>query len=148
MDVGEAKNLHPINKKPVGERLAAMALNREYGYASTVYRGPQYRCLEIRGREAVIHFEPGTVNGGLKTRDSKEPMFFTMAGEDQVFYPAQARIDGDEIVVTCDKVRRPVAVRYAFTNFAVTNLENGAGWPVVPFRTDSWAEKPAPVQNK
>lgn len=148
MDVGEAKNLHPINKRPVGERLAATALNREYGYTSTVCRGPQYRCLEIRGREAVIHFEPGTVSGGLKTNDGKEPEFFTMAGEDQVFYPAQARIDGDEIVVTCDKVRRPVAVRYAFTNYAVTNLENGAGWPVVPFRTDSWPEKQPSAQNK
>ena len=54
---------------------------------------------------------------------------------------AEARIEGDEVVVRCDKVRRPVAVRYAFTNFPVTNLENGAGWPVVPFRTDDWNEK-------
>jgi sialate O-acetylesterase len=88
------------------------------------------------------------VNGGLKTNDGKEPAFFTMAGADQVFYPAQARIEGDAIVVTCDKVRRPVAVRYAFTNFAVTNLEDGAGWPVVPFRTDSWQEKAPSAQNK
>ena len=113
-----------------------------------VDRGPQYRCLEVRSREAVIHFEPGTVSGGLKTEDGQAPAFFTMAGEDQVFYPAQARIDGDEIVVTCDKVKRPVAVRYAFTNFAVTNLANGAGWPVVPFRTDSWPEKQPSAQNK
>ena len=148
MDVGEAKNLHPINKKPVGERLAATALNREYGLSNIVYRGPQYRCLEIKGREALVHFEPGTVSGGLRTNDGKAPAFFTMAGEDQVFYPAQARIEGDEIIVTCDKVKRPAAVRYAFTNFAVTNLENGAGWPVVPFRTDSWPEKPAPAQSK
>jgi hypothetical protein len=148
MDVGEAKNLHPINKKPVGERLAATALNREYGLTDIVCRGPQYRCLEIKGREAIVHFEPGTISGGLKTNDDKAPAFFTMAGEDQVFYPAQARIDGDEIVVTCDKVKKPVAVRYAFTNFAVTNLENGAGWPVVPFRTDDWAEKQPPAQSK
>jgi len=148
MDVGEAKNLHPINKKPVGERLAAMALNREYGLDDIVYRGPQYRCLEIKGREAIVHFEPGTVSGGLKTNDGKEPAFFTMAGEDQVFYPAQARIEGDAIIVSCDKVKKPVAVRYAFTNFAVTNLENGAGWPVVPFRTDRWQEKAPSAQNK
>lgn len=141
MDVGESRNLHPINKKPVGERLAAMALNREYGYSSVVYRGPQYRCLEVRGREAIVRFAPGTVSGGLKTRDGRAPAFFTMAGKDHVFYPAEARIEGDEVVVRCDKVRRPVAVRYAFTNFPVTNLENGAGWPVVPFRTDDWNEK-------
>jgi|GEM_PF-151119 len=148
MDVGEARNLHPINKKPVGERLAAMALNREYGLSDKVYRGPQYRYLEINGREAIIHFEPGTVNGGLKTKDGNAPAFFTMAGEDQVFYPATARIEGDEIIVHCDKVKKPVAVRYAFTNFAVTNLENGARWPVVPFRTDDWPEKSPSSQNK
>ena len=141
MDVGEAKNLHPINKKPVGERLAAMALNREYGFTDMVYRGPQYRCLELAGREAIIHFEPGTVTGGLRTRDGKAPAFFTMAGADHVFYPADARIEGDKIVVSAHGVKKPVAVRYAFTNFPVTNLENGAGWPVVPFRTDDWPEK-------
>ncbi len=141
MDVGESRNLHPINKKPVGERLAAVALNREYGADSVVYRGPQYRWLEIRGREAIVHFETGTVAGGLRTRDGRAPAYFAIAGEDQVFYPAEVRIVGDDIVVHSDKVRRPVAVRYAFTNFAVTNLENGAGWPVVPFRTDNWNEK-------
>ncbi|HEV2478540.1 MAG TPA: sialate O-acetylesterase, partial [Puia sp.] len=148
MDVGEAKNLHPLNKKPVGERLAATALNREYGFGNIIDRGPQYRCLEIRGREAVVHFEPGTVSGGLRTKDGNAPAFFTMAGEDQVFYPAQARIEAGVIIVRCNKVKKPVAVRYAFTNFAVTNLENGAGWPVVPFRTDSWQEKQPSAQNK
>jgi sialate O-acetylesterase len=148
MDVGEARNLHPLNKKPVGERLAAMALNREYGFRDRVYRGPQYRSMEVSGRDAVVQFEPGTVSGGLKTRDGAAPAFFTIAGEDRVFYPAFARIDGDVIVVHCDKVRKPVAVRYAFTNFAVTNLENGAGWPVVPFRTDSWPEAAPSAQHK
>lgn len=152
MDVGESRNLHPINKKPVGERLAATALNREYGFADTVYRGPQYGWFEVGGHgavdahdavgahDAVIHFEPGTVSGGLRTRDGSAPAWFTMAGADRVFYPAQARIEGDVVVVHCDKVKKPVAVRYAFTNFPVTNLENGAGWPVVPFRTDNWPE--------
>jgi sialate O-acetylesterase len=148
MDVGEGKNLHPINKKPVGERLAAMALNREYGLTDMVYRGPQYRCLEVAGREAIIQFEPGTVTDGLRTRDGKEPAFFTMAGADHIFYPAQARIEGNEIIVHSDKVKKPVAVRYAFTNFPVTNLENGAGWPVVPFRTDDWTEKIPTPENK
>ena len=141
MDVGEARNLHPLNKKPVGERLAAMALNREYGFTNVGDRGPQYRYCEVAGREAIIHFEEATVSGGLRTKDGRAPAFFTMAGADRQFYPAQARIEGDRIVVHCDKVKKPVAVRYAFTNFPVTNLENGAGWPVVPFRTDDWPEK-------
>jgi sialate O-acetylesterase len=141
MDVGESRNLHPINKKPVGERLAATALNREYGFTDMVYRGPQYLYMELTGREAIIHFEPGTVTGGLRTKDGKAPAFFTMAGADHVFYPADARIEGDKIIVGVHEVKKPVAIRYAFTNFPVTNLENGAGWPVVPFRTDNWPEK-------
>jgi hypothetical protein len=148
MDVGESKNLHPINKKPVGERLAAMALNREYGSTNIVYRGPQYKYIEISGRNVIIHFEPGTVTGGLRTKDGKEPAYFIIAGADQIFYPAQARIEGDEIIVHFDKVKQPAAVRYAFTNFPVTNLENGAGWPVVPFRTDDWPEKMPPPEKK
>lgn len=148
MDVGESKNLHPINKKPVGERLASTALNREYGFRDTIYRGPQYGYMEISGRNAIIHFEPGTVNGGLRTKDGKEPAYFIMAGADRIFYPAQARIEGDVIIVHADKVKKPVAVRYAFTNFNVTNVENGAGWPVVPFRTDDWPEKTPSPENK
>ncbi len=140
MDVGEGRNLHPLNKKPVGERLADMALNREEGFADIVYRGPQYRSFAVAGRDVVNRFESGTVSGGLLTRDGHAPAFFTMAGADRVFYPAQARIEGAEIIVHCDKVKKPVAVRYAFTNYPVTNLENGAGWPVVPFRTDDWSE--------
>ncbi len=148
MDVGESNNLHPINKKPVGERLAAMALNREYGFSDMVYRGPHYWFFEVAGRDAIIHFEPGTVNGGLRTRDGKAPAFFTVAGADHVFYPADARIVDDKIIVRAREVKKPVAIRYAFTNFPVTNVENGAGWPVVPFRTDDWPEKPPPSQNK
>jgi sialate O-acetylesterase len=140
MDVGESRNLHPINKKPIGERLAATALNRIYGMMDLVYRGPQYRCIDVRGREAVIQFVPGTVSGGLTTKDGAPPAYFTIAGEDRVFYPATAEIRGDRIVVRSDKVKKPVAVRYAFTNYPVTNLQNGAGWPVVPFRTDDWPE--------
>lgn len=144
MDVGESQNLHPINKKPVGERLAATALNREYGMTDLVYRGPEYQCMEVRGREVLISFQPGTVSGGLTTKDGKAPAFFTMAGADHVFYPAEAEIQGDQVIVRSQKVRKPAAVRYAFTNYPVTNLENGAGWPVVPFRTDDWLETKQP----
>ncbi|TDW96329.1 sialate O-acetylesterase [Dinghuibacter silviterrae] len=141
MDVGESKNLHPINKKPVGERLAATALAGTYGLEGIVHSGPHYQCMEVRGRDVVIHFEPGTLSGGLKTIDGGAPLFFTMAGADKVFYPAVATIEGDHVVLHSDKVRKPLAARYAFTNYPVTNLENGAGWPAVPFRTDDWVEK-------
>jgi len=146
IDVGEAKNLHPHNKKPIGVRLARTALNRIYGMTGVVYRGPQYQHLEIAGKEAIIYFEPGTVAGGLHTDDGSAPAFFTIAGKDQVFHPAEARIVGDKIYVRAPAVKKPIAVRYAFTNYPVTHLQNGEGWPVIPFRTDDWAE-PEPVKK-
>jgi sialate O-acetylesterase len=146
IDIGEAKNLHPHNKKPIGIRLAKTALNRTYGQLNVVWRGPQYQHLELNGKKAVIYFEPGTTTGGLHTDDNKAPQFFTIAGEDQQFYPAEAAIDGNRITVWSSKVKKPVAVRYAFTNYPVTTLHNGEGWPVIPFRTDSWTE-PAPKTN-
>jgi len=140
IDVGEAKNLHPHNKKPIGIRLAKTALNRTYGQLDIVARGPQYQYLEVSGKKAIIHFEPGTTTGGLQTDSAGAPKFFLIAGADQQFYPAEAAIDGDKVIVWSDKVKKPVAVRYAFTNYAVTSLHNGAGWPVIPFRTDNWIE--------
>jgi sialate O-acetylesterase len=140
IDVGEAKDLHPHNKKPIGVRLAKTALNRTYGHLDVVWRGPQYHHMEISGEKAIIYFEPGTTAGGLRTKDGKAPLFFTIAGDDQQFYPAEATIDGDKIMVWSAKVKRPAAVRYAFTNYPVTTLYNGEGWPVIPFRTDTWAE--------
>src|SRR5260221_1139716 len=140
IDVGEAKNLHPHNKKPIGVRLARTALNRIYGLSDIIYRGPRYRHMETGRQESVIYSEPGTTTGGLRTDDGSAPAFFTIAGEDSVFYPAEATIDGDRIHVRAAKVKRPVAVRYAFTNYPVTHLQNGEGWPVLPFRTDNWTE--------
>jgi len=146
VDVGEAKNLHPHNKKPIGIRLAKTALNRAYGQLNIVWRGPQFQHMEVSGKKAIIYFEPGTTAGGLHTDDGSAPRFFIIAGADQQFYPASATIDGDRIIVWSDKVKKPVAVRYAFTNYAVTTLHNGEGWPVIPFRTDGWTE-PTPGTN-
>lgn len=141
MDVGDAKNLHPIHKRVVGERLAAVALNRTYGRLSVPYKGPQYAYVEYNKGKAIIHFDPATTASGLNTNDGKAPMYFTMAGKDQKFYPAEAKITGKTIVLQSSHVQNPVAVRYAFFNYPVTNLQNGAGIPANPFRTDNWPEK-------
>ncbi len=141
MDVGEVKNLHPKNKKPIGLRLARTALNRVYGDLGMAYRGPVFRNMEIHRREVWIYFQDSTLAGGLTTNDGKAPAFFTVAGDDHVFHPATAVVDGQRIVVRCAAVKHPVAVRYAFTNYPVTNLQNGEGLPAVPFRTDRWAEQ-------
>jgi sialate O-acetylesterase len=144
VDVGEAKNLHPHNKKPIGVRLAQTALNRIYGRSDIVWRGPQYGHLEIAGRKALVFFQPGTTPGGLQGNLK----FFMISGADRKFYPAEAAIVGDHIEVWAGQVRHPVAVRYAFTNYAVNDLHNGEGWPVVPFRTDDWPEPVEKSPNK
>jgi sialate O-acetylesterase len=140
MDVGEAKDLHPKNKKPIGIRLAKTALNRTYGLLNVVYKGPCYQYFEINKNKAVIHFEKESVANGLQTKDGRAPLFFTIAGEDKVFYPAEATIYNNTVIVSSAKVKKPVAVRYAFTNYPITNLENKDGFPAIPFRTDNWLE--------
>jgi sialate O-acetylesterase len=141
MDVGEAKDLHPKNKKPVGIRLGLTALHRTYGRLSVVYQGPQLKTVSFEKGSAIVTYLPESIAGGLRTNDGGAPKFFTLAGEDGKFYPAEATIVGNQVKVTTAKVKRPVALRYAFTNYAVTNLENGNGLPAVPFRTDSWREQ-------
>lgn len=140
MDVGDKNNLHPKKKKPVGERLAMVALNRTYGWLQIPYQGPAFDYMQIRGDSVTIHFTPQTLAGGLRTRDGSAPRFFELCGSDRHFYPAVARIAVDAVTVRADQVRHPVAVRYAFFNYPVTNLENGAGFPALPFRTDDWPE--------
>ncbi len=140
VDVSDSKNLHPKNKRPVGIRLAKTALNRIYGESTVVYQGPHYSFAEFNKSNAIIHFDPNTLGSGLNTNDGEVPKFFAMAGADKVFYPAKAEIIGDKILLTCDKVKHPVAARYAFFNYPITNLQNKEGFPVVPFRTDNWTE--------
>lgn len=141
MDVGDGKNLHPKNKLPIGNRLAQVALNRTYNRLEVPYLGPHYNYATFKNDEVVIHFTPETIRKGLNTKDGKDPKFFFIAGADSVFYPAKATIVGGTVVIKSDKVKRPIAVRYAFFNYPITNLQNGDDFPAVPFRTDNWPEK-------
>ena len=141
MDVGEAKDLHPKNKKPTGIRLALTALHTTYSDLTVVYQGPKVKCVEFNKAVATVSYLPESIEGGLKTNDNSSPKFFSLAGDDGKFYPANATIKGNMIRVTSSKVKHPVALRYAFTNYPVTNLENGAGLPALPFKTDSWPEQ-------
>jgi sialate O-acetylesterase len=141
MDVGEAKDLHPKNKKPLGIRLAKTALNRTYGLDTVSYLGPRYHHIAIKGKEVTVFFDEKTIKNGLSTTDHNTPAFFALAGADGIFYDAQASIDGKTVKVVSSKVKKPVAVRYAFTNYPVTNLQNADGIPAVPFRSDQWPER-------
>lgn len=140
MDVGEAKDLHPKNKKPIGIRLAKTALNRTYGHLNVAYQGPHFQSVQFKGKTAIISFDPETVKHGLQTNDGEAPQHFYVAGKDKTFYPGKAKIVGNKIYITASKVEKPVAVRYAFTNYPITNLQNKDGLPAVPFRSDNWTE--------
>ena len=142
LDVGEDKNLHPKNKKPVGERLALLALARTYGIKDVVDSGPVFATAKREGSAYRITYEPAT--SALKAATAGLTGF-ELAGSDKVFQPAEARIDGATVVVTCAAVKDPVAVRYAYRNAPLSGLFNAAGLPAAPFRTDAW---PAPKQDK
>lgn len=138
IDIGDSADIHPRRKKEVGERLAALALQKTYNQKNQSYSGPVYDRYSISNESIKICFKQGTVAGGLKTTDQQPPKYFYIAGADMQFLPATATIVNNDIIVSNKQIKNPVAVRYAFINSAVTNLCNGEGLPVWPFRTDNW----------
>ena len=135
IDIGEADDIHPKNKQEVGRRLGLLARALTYG-EKVEYSGPQYQCNKIEGRTIRLSFSHA--ESGLKTKDGSDVKGFYIAGTDHQFHEATARIEGKEIVVEAQEVDLPVAVRYAWANNPVCNVYNGAGLPMVPFRTDDW----------
>lgn len=136
-DIGEEKDIHPKNKQEVGRRLALWALAKDYEKASTVPSGPLYRTSMINGDKVRVQFDyTGT---GLKTRDGGEPKHFQITGADQKWVWAQAKIEGNEVLVWHDSVKQPVGVRYAWAAWpAGANLINAEGLPASCFRTDEF----------
>jgi sialate O-acetylesterase len=140
MDIGEADNIHPRNKKDVGVRLSKLALHHTYGQKDVAYLGPRYSKYTIKGSTLRVAFDPESIGSGLITTDQQAPKHFYLAAKDRIFYPAEARIVGEQVWLQSDKVQKPVAVRYAFTNYPITNFGNKEGLPAIPFRTDLWEE--------
>lgn len=134
IDVGEGEDLHPRNKLDVGRRLASLALANVYGKA-IVPSGPLFDRFVIEGNKVRISFKYGQ---GLKTRDGGPVKGFAIAGADRKFVWADARIEGDTVVVSSPAILKPAAVRYAWGDNPLVNLYNKAGLPVSPFRTDDW----------
>ncbi|MCX6937965.1 MAG: sialate O-acetylesterase [Verrucomicrobia bacterium] len=133
IDLG-ANTIHPPNKRDVGLRLAAQALDKTYG-VPTVSSGPVFERLETEGRALRLHFTH--TEGGLVARDGALK-HFALAGADGQFVWAQAVIDGDTVLVSSPEVPAPTQVRYAWaTQPAGCNLYNGAGLPAAPFRAQS-----------
>lgn len=137
-DIGNLENIHPTNKQDVGHRLALWALGKTYGKDGLEYLGPVYKSMEIKNKKIVLSFYHADRGLMLKGKDLRE---FFIAGEDGAFYPAKAKIRGNTVEVSASKVKKPVAVRFAFTNGALPNLFNSEGLPASAFRTDNWELK-------
>ena len=134
IDTGDADNLHPKDKLPVGERLAFCALAKEYG-KHVVYSGPTLDS--VKRDHGAIRLGFSHADGGLVTKGAKLEEF-EIAGDDRKWYWADARIEGNTVVVSSPSVPNPTQVRYAWQSNPAATLFNGAGLPATPFRTDSW----------
>src|SRR5688572_5392915 len=134
IDNDEPDNLHPLDKRPAGERLALIARHRVYNDRSLAWSGPVLLDMVREGAAFRVRF---SYADGLASR-TPEISAFEIAGADQVFHAATAKIDGTSVIVSSPSVAEPVAVRYAYTNAPVASLVNAAGLPAAPFRTDDW----------
>ncbi len=131
-DVGEAKDIHPKKKEPVGGRLALAARALAYG-EKLEYSGPMFDALKLEGARAILSFTH--VGGGLEARGG-ELKGFSVAGADRKFVSATAKIEGDKVVLAAAAVSQPEVVRYGWEFVPDVNLFNRAGLPASPFRTD------------
>ena len=152
IDIGQANDIHPKDKMDVGKRLALAAEHVAY-HKDLVFSGPTYEGMTVEGNKVRIKF--GNVGAGLTiaagpstqlgvpaAEPGSELKGFSIAGDDKHFVWADAKIDGDSVIVSSEKVSSPVAVRYAWANNPECNLYNKDGLPASPFRTDSWGGAP------
>lgn len=140
-DIGDAVDIHPAPKAPIAQRLALMALCRDYGRKFDDYASPVMESVRYENGKAYVTFKTASTLHPVNGTPVKE---FYIAGEDRVFYPANAVVEGEKhvfnrtVIVSSDKVSNPVAVRYAFRNVVQPNLTNTISLPALPFRTDNW----------
>jgi sialate O-acetylesterase len=135
IDIGETNDIHPRNKTDVGHRLAVWALADTYGQEIEP-AGPLYDTLAIEGNKIRVRFKH--VDGGLMTAGGGPPRGFAIAGADHKFHWAEARLDGNSVIVWSNDVPQPVAVRYGWADNPDCNLYNKADLPASPFRSDDW----------
>ena len=134
IDTGDPDNIHPQDKQPVGDRLALCALANYYG-GHVVYSGPT--LVSVEGIPGAMRLHFSHTDGGLVVKGTKLEEF-SVAGEDHKWHWADARVEGDTVVVSSSSVPKPEAVRYAWQSNPAATLFNGAGLPAGPFRTDNW----------
>lgn len=134
IDTGEIDNIHPAKKKPAGDRLADIALAKVYGKKEIPFSSPLYKKSKVEGSNMRIYFD--FADDGLKIVAGEQPQLFEVAGSDGVYHAADARIEGNTVLIWSNAVKQPVSARYYWKNFAIPNLFSTAGLPVAPFRTE------------
>ena len=155
IDLGEAEDIHPVRKREVGERLARLALADDYG-KKVIANGPRFQSYKIHEGSVTITFSDvadglrvlpsgnfakeryGTLNERVQKAEAGTLTGFQIAGADRIWHWADARIEGNTVVVSSPDVPQPLAVRYAWSINPVCNLYNSEGLPAWPFRTDDW----------
>lgn len=141
LDIGSEKTIHPPEKILVGKRLAYWALVKDYNLGGISFSGPIYKSLKINGDKVIVNFD--YAQNGI-TSYNKAIVGFEIAGEDKVFYPANAKVirgygsNRSKLEVSSDSVKKPVAVRYGWKNYLKGNLYNTQGLPASSFRSDNW----------
>ncbi|MBQ9548114.1 MAG: sialate O-acetylesterase [Bacteroidales bacterium] len=137
LDIGDFYTIHPPRKREVADRLAALALSHDYGLKGIAADAPVFKAMKVDGAKITLSFDLKGSNLGPVNKPLEG---FEVAGEDKVFHPAEAKVSGNKkgVVVVCKEVEKPVAVRYAFHNYAQASLFNDFGIPVGPFRSDDW----------
>jgi sialate O-acetylesterase len=133
VDIGEPTNIHPRNKQEVGRRLALVAEHDVYGIDVTAY-GPVYKSMVVDGNTVRVGFD--RTGRGLKSAKPKVEGF-AVAGTDGKFFEADARIEGNMVIVSSPKVAHPTQVQYAWGGFVPNTLQSEAGLPAFPFRASS-----------
>ena len=136
IDIGEAKDIHPKNKQDAGARLAHWALAEFYGKTDVIATGPMYASHAVQDSTVIVKFKHAA---GLQAKEVRVMSGFALAGADKKFHWATATVNADGAVqVSCEAVKKPVAVRYGWGDNPNVNLVNKAGLPMTPFRTDKW----------
>ena len=139
IDLGVWNDIHPLTKKDVAKRLALTAYKKVY-HEENIVLSPLYESMEIEGDSIFISFSE--TGSGLIAKDGGDLKYFTIAGTDEHFVWAKAKISGDKVIVWNNAIKNPVAVRYAWAdNPEGANLYNKEGLPASPFRTDDWTPK-------
>ena len=131
-DKGDSLDVHPRDKRPIGERLARWALHKEYGFSNLLPSGPLFKSAQVEGKQVVVDFLYGK---GLQPSNGKEIIGFDIAETDGLYYPAKATIQGERIILHSPQVKTPLFIRYGWQPFTRANLMNAEGLPASTFRS-------------